>query len=125
MNLTARKRLWNLPLSASGNQLKVSPLVEPVGGKSAAIQCEHEIGAQFFPESNQRRIGIVHRDVTVLFHQDRNPLEACLRRGNHQESPSQQELKTNLLRLPARTNQMKRLGEDRFGRNDPSAPVLE
>ena len=79
------------------------------------IQRKHPVATQFFAEGDQCRVGIIHRDVAVLFHQDRYSLEARRRRRNQKECASQQELDADLLRRPLRPHEIKRFGKYSLG----------
>src|ERR671925_1463096 len=65
------------------------------------------------------------RYVAIPFHECRDPLEARVRRGNQLKSASQDKLQGNFLGPPLRSNEVKRLGNDRLCGNDGSRPALE
>ena len=49
--------------------------IHSIDGESARpIQSKNVIRLQFFPESNQRPIGKVHRNISIPFHQSSDPV---------------------------------------------------
>src|SRR3989338_10257067 len=98
----------------SRNHAKGFSPIHSVGREAAAIQGKHPVGLQFFPQYNQSGVGKIHRDITIPFHQSCNPSEARVRRGNQLKSAPQDKLKGDFLGLPFRSNEVKRLGEDRL-----------
>ena len=103
---------------------RLSPLAS-VGREATAIQCEHLVRFQFFSQHNQSRIGKIHRDIAIPFHQRRDPLEARMRRRNQLKSASKDKLQSHFLGTPAGPDQVKRFGKNRLCRNDRSRPNLE
>ena len=48
--------------------------IHSIDRESATIQSKNFIRLQFFPESNQRPIGKVHRNISIPFNQSSDPV---------------------------------------------------
>jgi hypothetical protein len=108
-----------------GDDLESSVSVHPVGGKSAAIQCEHPLGFKLLGQNSQSSVREIHRDIAVFLHQDCDSLKT-FGRGRHQlKGASEDKLKTSFLRAPARSEQIKRFGQYRFRRDDGAGPTFQ
>jgi hypothetical protein len=108
-----------------GDDLESSVSAHPVGGKAAAVQCEYPVGFKLLGQDIQSGVRKIHRNVAVLLHQDRD-LSKTFGRGRHQlKGASKNKFKTNFLRAPARSDQIKGFGQHRFCREDGPGPFLE
>ena len=111
--------------SALGDDLESSVSMHSVDGKSAAVQCEHPLGFKLFRQNSQSGVREIHRDVAVLFHQDRDSLKTFRRRRHQLKGASKDKLKTSFLRPPARPEQVKRFGQYRFRGDDGAGPSFQ
>src|ERR1043165_4784162 len=100
--------------SSLGDDLESAVSMHSVGGKSAAIQGKHPFGFKLFRQNGQSGVREIHRDVVVLFHQDRGSLKTFRRRRDQLKGASEDKLKTSFLRAPARPDQVQSLGQYRF-----------
>ncbi len=89
--------------------------IHSVRGKAAAIQRENPVCFQRFSEHNQGGVGEVHRDITISFHQNRNPLQAFRRRGDQVKRPSEDKFETSFLCAPLGSHQIERFGGKAYG----------
>ena len=99
--------------------------VHSVCRESAAIQREDPVGLHFFAQNNQSGVGEIHRDVAIFFHQRRNPLQAGWGRRHQLKRPSKDKLKTSFLSPPLRPDQVKGLGEHRFGGDNGTVSTFQ
>ena len=96
-----------------------------VGGKAAPVQCKHPLGFKLFRQNSQSGIREIHRDVAILFHQDRDSLKTFHRRRDQLKGASEDELKTSFLRAPSGPDQVKRFGQYRFRGDDRASPLFQ
>ena len=99
--------------------------VDSVRGKSAPVQRENPVGLQLFAQNNQRGVGEIHWDIAVLFHQRRNPLQAGWGRRHQLKRASEDKLKGGFLSPPLWPDQVKCLGEHRFGGDNRTGPTFQ
>jgi hypothetical protein len=81
-----------------GDDLESSVAMHSVGGKSAAVQGKHPVSFKVFRQHSQGGVGEIHRDVPVLFHEDRHALKTFRRRWDQLKGASEDKLKTSFLR---------------------------
>src|SRR5262245_53309374 len=111
--------------SGLGDDLESSISMYSVGGKAAAVQREHPLGFKLFSQDSQSGVREIHRDVMVLFHQNRDAFKTFHRRRHQLKGTSEDKLKTSFLRPPTRPDQVKRFDQHRFRGNDGASPFLQ
>jgi hypothetical protein len=112
-------------VSGLGDYLEGSLPMHSVRGKSAAVQCKDALGFQVFRQNDQSGVGEIHRDIAILFHQDRDSLKTLPRRGDQLKGSSENKLKAGFLVAPARPDQVKSLRQYRFRGNDGTGPFFQ
>ena len=61
-----------------GDDLESSVSVHSVGGKATPVQCKHPLGSTSPAKTAESGVREIHRDVSVLFHQDRDSLKTLV-----------------------------------------------
>jgi len=111
--------------SGLGDDLKGSISIHSVRGESAPVQRKNPLGFQLFPQDSQGGVREIHRDVSVLCHENRDPLKTFRRRRHHLKCASENKFKASFLRVPARPDQVKRFGQYRFRGDDEAGPFFQ
>ncbi len=100
-------------------------LIKPVRGESATIQGKNQVRLQLFAQGNQSRVGEIHGNAAVPFHQNRDPLQALSRRREQLNGPTQEKLQRIFPTFPHRPHQVEGFGQHSFRRHDGSGPFFE
>ena len=111
--------------SGLGDDLKGSISIHSVRGEAAPVQRKNPVDIQLFPQDSQGGVGEIHWDVSVLFHENRDPLKTFRRRRHHLKCAPENKFKASFLRVPARSYQVKRFGQYRFRGDNGAGPFFQ
>lgn len=101
------------------------PPTDPVDREIALVRRQHEIRADILREHDERGIGEIHRAIRISIHETARTPQRIGRRWNEQRASGENKIETGDRAAPDSPQQMGRLGQDRFGRDDLACPRIE
>ena len=105
--------------------LEVPAPAESIDGEVPAIGRENEVCAEFFTESDEGRIRIVHGKVGVFLEELATPPERCVGRGNQERASGDEKIEARPSSTFHAPEQVRGLRQDGFGAHDRALPPLE
>lgn len=119
-----RTHLWPLSFGRWDDPKATSP-PDAVCREVPRIRCEYQVRSEVFCQHDEGRIGEVHRQIGIVFHQVAAAAKRGGAGGNKGRAPIEKKVEACSSASSNAAQQMSRLGQHRLAADDAPFPALE